>query len=397
MATQKNNQTKMGIPTGYEGANIPENFSIPPVGLYDVDKAMFDLFDKDNPIYVESRDANGIDMYQKKVPVVLATGERFALKKRQANILNKNGSLILPIISIKRTRVDQAKENMGSAIGQDTGDLVIKKKISSTDSQYQNIINKLNLKNQNNVSSNANFINQSLQTGSIDNRFASRRDSIGTYSDEALKPNINTNIFEILTIPFPIRYTVSYKITIWTSYQVHMNVILEKIMTNYDGQGKTYKLKTDKGYYFVAYFDDGIETEDNMDEFTNEQKINKYVFNVNVPAYMIANKNGGDSIPIRKFYSAPQISFDIYDGIYEKGTIKTTPVGDVSKFILSNINNLNEFGDVIENENDYFERQIIKNPFSGKQEDTFVRVKYRNARAGETVISNKVLLKIDIP
>lgn len=400
MATQKG-QTNLPlgnrIPSGYEGSNIPTDFHIPSVGIADVDLAMFNLFDRDNPIYVKSRDDESAELYDKKVPIVYATGERFALRERRNPIRDKNGALILPIISVRRTGLDQAKENMGSAIGQDTGDFVIKKRISKKDPQYKNLINKQGLKNQDNVASVSNFLNGVLEQGSKPNTVASRRDKFETGTDNLLKTDLNNTIFEIITIPFPIRYTATYEVVIWSSYQEQMLNILERVMTNYDGQGRTYRLNTDKGYWFVSYFDDNIQSQDNFDEFTDEERVHKYVFNVKVPAYMIANKNGGDMVPFRRYLSSPQISFGIFDGLFETKPNTSDPSGNPDDFILDNIENLDAQGEPIKRLEDIFKREIVIDPFSGEEEEAFVRVLRRNARAGETTLSSKKLLDFEIP
>lgn len=37
---------KQQLKKGYEGFNVPEDFNIPPCGIEDVDRALFELFDK---------------------------------------------------------------------------------------------------------------------------------------------------------------------------------------------------------------------------------------------------------------------------------------------------------------------------------------------------------------
>jgi hypothetical protein len=401
MATQKemaNQPIGNRILSGYEGANLPEDFKIPSLGIEDVDRAMFNLFDKDNQIYIMTRDDESVEQFQKKVPVVFATGERFALRERRNPIRDKSGALILPIISIRRTGINQAKENMGSAIGQDTGDFVIKKRLSSKDPKFQNAVNRLGLKNQENVASDNNFLNFIDQSGARPGTLSSRRSKLIRTKDGLLTSNPTYNITEVISIPFPIRYTVKYEITFWTSFQIHMNQMIEKVMTNYDGQGRTYKLTTDKGYYFVAYFADDIETQDNFEEFTDDERVHKYVFNVEVTAYMIANQNGGDMVPFRRYLSAPQISFGIFDGDFEQQRDEgTAPTGNPNDFLLNNIENLDNRGRPIKRLQDVFERRIIVDPFSGKNERAFVRIKRRDARVGETTISSERLMDIEIP
>lgn len=401
MATQKEMANRLktggGIPSGYEGANVPEDFQIPAVGIADVDKAMFNLFDKDNQIFITSRDDESSDQYNKRVPVVFATGERFALRERRNPIRDKSGALILPIISVRRTGISQAKENMGSAIGQDTGDFVIKQRLSTKDPRYQNIINKRGLRNQQNVSSPNNFLNATTESGANSGTVASRR-GLGRLQEQTLDPDLGRNIYEVITVPFPKRYVVTYEIIFWTSYQSQMVEMLEKVMTNYDGQGQTYKLTLDKGYYFVAYFDDEIQSQDNYEEFTNDERMHRYMFTAKVPAYLVANRNGGDMVPFRKYLSAPQISFGIVDGDYTtKPEEGVAPTGNPGDFVLDNIQNLDNRGEPIKRLKDIYENRIIKDPFSGEEEEAFVRVKRRNARAGETTISAKRLLDIEIP
>ena len=38
---------KERLPTGLEGQNVPDDFYLPPCGLEDIDKALFDLFNKE--------------------------------------------------------------------------------------------------------------------------------------------------------------------------------------------------------------------------------------------------------------------------------------------------------------------------------------------------------------
>jgi hypothetical protein len=247
------------------------------------------------------------------------------------------------------------------------------------------------------------FLNQTTQRGNIPGRVASRRDK-GTVFGERTFPNKigANNLFEILTIPFPIRYTASYEVVFWTSFQSQMNEMIQKVMTNYDGQGRTYKLQTDKGYYFVAYFEDEISPDDNLEDFTDEERVHKYIFNVTVTAYMLGNTDAGDMIPIRRYISAPQVSFDVIDGDFDLEPNIEAPLAErdaKDKFILDDIQELDQRGEPKKRTPapDYIQRKVIVDPFSGDEEVAFVKVKSRNARVGETVISSRRLSRFEIP
>lgn len=388
------------IPSGYDGTAIPTDFHIPSCGVEDVDTALFHLFDRDLTLQITINDEEDNVNYKHKVPVVFATGERFALRQRAQPIRDKQGALILPIISVKRVGIDQSKHGPhgGYGVAQNTGDMIIKRKLSSRDRDWQNLLNVEGLDNQNNVASVSNFLNEVTEQGAKPNTIAARRTQFVGENDKLLKDNLSSqNMYEILTIPFPKFFTAKYEITIWTSYTQHMNEIIEKIATNYDGQGNQYRLSSDKGYWFVAYFDDDIGTQDNLEEFTEENRMHKVTFQVMVPGYMMANKNGGDMCPVRRYISSPQISFEFIDGIFEQPFETNVPSGDLSKFVLDDIESVDLSGNKrVSRDPHFFKKQVIQDPFSG-QEETFVRVKTRNARKGETVLSSRKLFKVEIP
>lgn len=394
---QKPNQNR--IPSGFDGELIPTDFFIPSCGIEDVDVALFNLFDKDNFIQISINDEEGNFDYKHKVPVVFATGERFALRQRNKPFRDKTGSLILPIICIDRVGINQEKGYLGGmGLGQNTGDFVIRKKLSERDREYQNIINRLGLSNQDNVASVSNFLNSLTEVGNSPGTFATRREKFNKKTDQMLRNDLNQNIYEIITMPFPVFYHLTYEVEIWTSYIQQMNEITEKIMTNYDGQGRTYVINTTKGYWFVAIFEDEISYENNIEEFTEEARMFRTKFRINVPAYMIANQNGGDMVPFRRYLSAPQISFETYDGIFDQPFVPFVPESDPDKFILNDVEDLDRAGNEKGNrEEKFYQRKIIRDPFSGEDEDVFVEVKYRNARNGEIVLSKRKLFNIDVP
>ena len=81
MSTRDNLKKPKGandfIPSGLDGNNIPEDFHLPSCGLEDIDKAFFDLFDQQLNFNIENKSKT------LAVPVVFATGERFAIVKRR--------------------------------------------------------------------------------------------------------------------------------------------------------------------------------------------------------------------------------------------------------------------------------------------------------------------------
>tara|TARA_Y100000310_G_C20149887_1_gene564218 strand:- start:172 stop:588 length:417 start_codon:yes stop_codon:yes gene_type:complete len=90
-----------------------------------------------------------------------------------------------------------------------------------------------------------------------------------------------------------------------------MNELMQKIMNSFLPQGRCFKIITDKGYWFNAFFDEAFESQSNVDDFAENERVIMASINCRVPAYLIAGSDSGGPSPIRKFYSSPQINFEI--------------------------------------------------------------------------------------
>lgn len=387
------------LPTGVEGTNVPSDFSIPPAVIEDVDRAIFNLFEKRLRLEIVA------NKQTIPVPTVFAGGERVFLAKRNRPPRDKAGAFILPIVSIRRSGIEQSKPGVipGRGMGQNTGDLVIRRRLSSRDPQYQSLLNKLRLQNQANVASANNQARPGQQPmGSLPGTVATRRlqpISINTLTGDLLSPDLGKNIFEIITMPFPHFYTALYEVTIWTQYIQHMNGLLERFMTSYDAQGNQFRLDTDKGYWFVAYVDDDINSDDNFSDYTDDERFVKYKFTIKVPAYLHGKERFGSGVPFRSFLSAPQISFELIGGAIPANQPVGAPVGsgDINKFTLSDVQPLDKRGDAVEDERQEVDKvpDLIQDPFTGKGQVRYRRILSRNQRKGETVMSKRVAQVFD--
>lgn len=223
-------------------------YEIKPVTLETVDTAVVDYFDKRLDIHVET------ERGRNKISTIFATGERWSLIRDNKGLRDENGTLILPLISVRRTMVDRTP-GMRS-MGQETPFITIKKEIHPKTSNIQNLAN-------------------------------TRRIS---GFPQAKKPPV----YEYLTIPFPDFATVYYEIIIWTQYQTQMNEILEKIFYNYDHMDSfvmpvEYDGHKRKGnsYYFVGFRDGNVVPQSNVEEFTDTERIIKYSYSIKVPVYLM--------------------------------------------------------------------------------------------------------------
>ena len=269
---------KRFAPTGYNEGNDAD-YVIPSCGLEDLDKSMFDLFDKEIPLFF---DMHGT---QKKVPVIFATGERFALIRRKKPLVDRDGALILPLISITRTSVDNIPQK-GIANNQMFPE-TITKRISAKDLEYRQNKNIENLKNV-------------------------KGEDLNLDPNLSLKPRLEKNIIETIELP-PVKYfSAVYDITLWTSFTQQMNSLLESIMSSFTlNPSQQFQLKSEKGYTFSAFMESSFSQDSNYADFTDAERYIKYTMNINATGYIIAPNILGGKTAIKSFLSAPEVSFDV--------------------------------------------------------------------------------------
>jgi hypothetical protein len=388
---------KEQLKKGYEEFNVPENFSFPSCGIEDVDRALFELFDKRLSFEVK------VNEQTTKVPVVFASGERFALTRRQKPIRDKNNALILPLIAIKRSSIGYKTESEAGGVAisfRQNADYTIRKRLDSSDRDYQNIINKLSIKNQDNVTSRAHFLNNDVSPGSgtIPETKTSRRNGSGISFgggklNFALNNEIGNNIIECITIPYPIFIQLNYEITFWTQYMLQMNQLLETMLAKTDGQGREFQITSNKGFNFTAFLMGTLTSGDNFENFSGAERVIKYSFSIRVPSYILAPRHPGISTPYRVFHTAPDIVFDEYE--IKKQVSNPLPLIDadakINAFILTDVVSLTEDGVLSAERSQNNLKTVVDNNGIQKYENLLDRA----PRIGEKISPERILTKLE--
>lgn len=225
-------------------------YEIKPVTIETVDQACIDYFDKKLNIHVDT------ERGRTKVPVMYASGERWKLIRKR-NFRDENGTLILPIISIARTDIDRTPGFGGMA--QEVPEITVSSVIHPKQSNFKN---RLKARQQ--------------------NKFF---------------PTITENkavVREYLTLPFPDFAQVYYQVMIWTQYQTQMNEILERIFYKYEHMDSFVmpveydgNLMKGNSYYFVGFRDGNISPQSNTEDFTDQERILKYMYSFRTPVYFL--------------------------------------------------------------------------------------------------------------
>jgi len=304
------------LPSGYEGAASPD-FTIPSCGPEDVDRAFFQLFNEKLPLYFRvTKDSSE----QKRIPVIFATGERFSVASRKEPFRDKNGALILPIVSVSRNGIEQDSTKQAGVAP--INEMTIRKRISPEDGPYQNIINSGNFRN-------AQYSKAGDGNAALDYYGSSGR---------TLRNVLGANLYEVFVIPMPKFFTLKYEITLWCQYVQQANDFISAIMGAYiQPANRTVKIESGKGYWFVAYFDPSINQDNNFADSSDSERIIKVTLTAEVPAYLLLPQFPGSPNGMRKYVSAPQIAFASYGGEETEIVGPNVPSGKVNSYILSEI------------------------------------------------------------
>ena len=280
MATRydQNKEVKNKIISGYEEAQRSYDYVIPSCGLEDLDAAVFDLFNEQIPLfYTHHGEA-------KRVPVIFATGERFAILRRKKPITDKSGALILPLVSIARGSIDNTPSK-GMANNEMFPE-VVARRIAENNLEWRQQKNFEGFNNIKHTTKNQN----------------------GDYS---LKPQLN-NIYETLEIP-PVKYFgCTYEITVWSSFTQQMNSLLTAIMSAYTlNPGRQFRVESRKGYWFPAFIDSSFSQDNNYSDFTDAERYVKQTMTLSATGYILSPNIEGGKVGLKSLVSAPKISFDV--------------------------------------------------------------------------------------
>ncbi len=362
------------LPTGYEGSS-PTDYTIPSCDIEDVDVAVYNLFDGEIGFRAQSiMDGEETLMSLSKPFVVLAGGERFAQVKRLRPPRDKSKQLILPAIAIRRKSITQTSEDLTSrGMNQFTGDLVITRRLSSEDRDYQNLINKLALQNLNP----GNAVSSRTQ-----GQFGPNVDEV-TREGGLLDSKLGDNIWEIITIPQPQFYTSTYEVTFWTTHSVHMNYLITALFSSQLPQGKMFRLNTPKGYWFIATLSDEMSSSDNFEEFTEDKRIVRYSFQMTVKAFILAPNGSGMPVPVRRTLSAVDISFET---VLATGKVLSPqgPFIPTEKYAISDIEERAENTQTLTSDQKLIVEKKVVDPLTGRTSVKKARILGSNQKQGET-------------
>ena len=379
-----------GVPSGYEGVSASDTVSIPSCGIEDVDRALFRCLRDEVAFQVPANPGN-----QRPVPIVFAVGERWSMLKSGRALRDRDSTFILPLITVRRTSIEQTSTDMTSrGMNQHVGEIVVKTKLDASDRAYQNLINKLGIPNSDDAPGPRDYFPSASLNTTRENTLANAHD-LDVQAGALLAPKLGVNAWQIITIPTPQFFTAVYEVTIWAQYTEHMNSMLEKLMSSYLPTGnRTLRLDTLKGYWFIAQFDESFASEDNSDNTSGVELVRKQKFTVRVPGYLVLSDAPGVPPGVRKFVSAPQIAFALGGEKVDTALTSGSPADGVDPYEAADdperqylLTDPAEHP-AVKNARVSTRAQVdvVTNPFTGRREPEYARVVQRNPSTGETLL-----------
>ncbi len=225
--------------------NESHSVEIDEVGLLQIDTAVFNLFSIKKAMSLTGR----------KVPVLFGSWERFA--QMQGNTADKNlndlrdnkGMLRLPIISIRRDSVSPNESRF----------------------QYKNIYGEPSI-----------TFSKKIATASFDKDRRVPFTSKWQYGNAIHK---QFPVFETYRLPYPNFINIPYVVTFWASYIKHVNIFQDMMWNIWRKMDINYK-----GFFFYSEIS-GSSDESNLEDFSSEERIIKYSFNIDLQGYILNKKS----------------------------------------------------------------------------------------------------------
>ena len=216
------------------------------VGLLEIDRTVFNWFNTKHPTLINAR----------KVPVVFGSWERWAQMQGNRDDENLNsqrdpkGMIKLPLISINRGDVSFADERYVKKDEDGEPSVVVIKRIAR--SQF----------------------NSQQRVGFQENHFVGAGG--GGRRMERMAP-----VYEVQSIPYPDFVDITYTVNFWASYISHVNKFHEMVWQDAYPSDFEYN-----GHRFFASIDTQSD-EGNIENFSDEERIIRHTFNMNVQAYLL--------------------------------------------------------------------------------------------------------------
>ena len=217
-----------------------------PSTLEDIDTALYDYIN--NPLDIYSTSNKGFE----KVPVIWVSAERSFQIKHDKGLRDKNGSVILPVITVERTSTTKDLNRKGGIYGNAV--------LTNTTDKQGGVVT---------------IARRIVQDKTQDNANADAKHLTGQVNYPRKNGKV---VYETATIPLPIYVEITYKVGIRTEYQQQMNEIMTPFLNT--GRGINYFTMLRNRHKYEGFVDSQFSLESNQSSLADEER--KYETSVNI-------------------------------------------------------------------------------------------------------------------
>lgn len=211
------------------------------------------------------------------VPVLWGTSERAYLAKKSKDARDKQGALIFPAISIKRTTMSKPAPSTGLFVGNIPG----YPDEQGGSIQVMRVINQIKTSN-----------------------FASA-DAKREHADQNYPRKNKKIVYKTVSIPMPVNVELSYEIVIRTEFQQQMNELILPFLTR-PGTVRAVQLKYEDHRY-EGFFDGQYSLQNNLDNLGEDERRFESKINLKVIGYLIGEGANGE----KPFFSIRENAVEI--------------------------------------------------------------------------------------
>ncbi len=256
-----------------------------PSGLETIDRAMYRFVNVELDLQIGSNEGF------KKVPVLWTTTERAYQVKDNKEIRDKEGTLILPLITIARTGVNKDPSQRGIPFANlypvhdaKGGTITIARQINQKKTaEFQNAM--------------------ANKTYGPNGRMRSRR--YNSNKDSMTPAKV---VYDTITMPLPTWVTVNYEIAIRTEYQHQMNELQRPFFT-IAGNSRMPKRITAMGHAYEVFIAGDFADNSNQTALSMEQRNYETIVSIEVLGYLIGEGENQEPPGIVTRQNAVEFSF----------------------------------------------------------------------------------------
>jgi len=235
--------------------------NLQPSNLENIDLAMFNWINEKLNVFSNSNRG------WEKVPVIWTSAERAFQSKRDKGLRDKEGALILPLITVERTSIEKDLSFKGSL----QSNVFPVNDARGGSVSFDRMINQTKTKN---------FQN------------ADAKKDYGQINFKVKKKN-NKVVYTYRSIPMPVYVSVQYKIMLRAEYQQQINELSQPFMVATGGINAF--IMREKGHRYEGFMLSSYGQEDSVADMSEDERMYQTAVEIKVLGYLIGGADNQKS------------------------------------------------------------------------------------------------------